>query len=451
LIDALVVGAGAAGLAAALELRRAGLDVRLLEASLRPGGVMHSDSTQGFLFERGPNTMQLKAPALAFLRSHDLASALVPAAPASRLRFLWYGGRLEPVPMGPGAFLRTPLLSPRGKLRLLAEPFVARGDGSGESVAGFVSRRLGDEALERLVAPFLTGVYAGDETQLGAAAVFGRLVELEREHGSIVGGFVRGALRRSGAAREQGLAGSFSGVGGFGAFAAHLAAPLGEAVATGVRVISLRRDDTTWCLETEGGGGGQPLRAARVVLAVSANDAAGLLRSLDAEAADLLAGILYAPIANLSLGLSRGDAARRIEGFGFLVPRGAGLDLLGCLFMSQLFAGRAPEGKELLTCFLGGVRWPAAVDAPDDELLRRVVKDLGATLGLRGAPELLAVTRWPRAVPQPARDHAARITRLRARVSRQQGLALAGSYLDGVSVADTLACGVRAAREVLSR
>ncbi len=451
MIDALVVGAGAAGLAAALELRRAGLDVRLLDAALHPGGVMNSDSTRGFLVERGPNTMQLKAPALAFLRSHGLASALVPAAPASRLRFLWYAGRLEPVPMGPVAFLRTPLLSPRGKLRLLTEPFVARGDGSVESVAEFVGRRLGEEALERLVAPFLTGVYAGDETQLGAAAVFGRLVELEREHGSIVGGFVRGALRRGGAARERGLAGSFSGAGGFGGFAARLAAPLGEAVATGVRVTSLRREDTAWCLETEGGGGGQPFRAARVVLALPANHAAALLRPVDAEAADLLAGILYAPISNVSLGIARGDASRRIEGFGFLVPRGSGLDLLGCLFMSQLFAGRAPEGQELLTCFLGGVRWPAAVDASDDELLRRVAKDLAVTLGLRGAPELLAVTRWPRAVPQPARDHAARIERLRARVSLQRGLALAGSYLDGVSVADTLACGVRAAREVQAR
>ncbi len=447
--DAIVVGAGAAGLAAALELRRQGLEVCVVEAGERPGGVAQTQSIDGFLVERGPNSLQVKAPALAFLRAHGLEGVLVPASPASRLRFLWHEGRLEPVPMGPLAFVRTPLLTARGKLRLLAEPFVRGGDGSAESVADFVERRLGSEALSRLVAPFLTGVYAGDERQLGAAAVFGRLVDLERDHGSIVRGFVKEALRRS-AARARGLSGSWSAAGGIGGLAARMASQLGEAVATRTRAVALVRETAGWRVETDRAGA-ESLRAARVVVALPAPEAAALLRPIEPAAAELLGAIAYAPIVSLSVGVAREDAARAIEGFGFLVPREAGLTILGCLFMSQLFPGRAPEGSELLTCFLGGMRSPAAIDLPDDALLARLQADLSRTVGLRGEARLLSLTRWPRAVAQPAFDHLDRVAAIRTRIAAHAGLALAGSYLGGVSLADTLACGSNAVRELLAR
>jgi len=442
-IDAIVVGAGAAGLAAALTLRGRGLEVRVVEAGDRAGGVARTERIGGFLVERGPNSLQVKAPALAFLRSHGLEKSLVCASPSSRLRFLWHGGRLEPVPMSPVAFARTRLLSARGKLRLLAEPLVRGGDASAESVAEFLGRRVGPEAVERLVGPFLTGVYAGDERELGAKAVFGALVALERSHGSSVRGFLAQALRRSGGPRERGLRGSWSATGGLGGLAAEMASQLGDSVATSTRAVALARESGGWRIETDRAGH-EPLRAARVVVALPAPEAAALVRGVDAGAADLLASIAYAPVASVSVAVARGDAARTIEGFGFLVPRDAGLTVLGCLFMSQLFPGRAPEGFDLLTCFLGGARAPEAVELPDDALLARVQDDLSRTLGLRGAARLLAVTRWPRAIAQPARDHVARIARLRARIAAHAGLGLAGSYLDGVSFADTLASGAAA-------
>lgn len=442
MIDAVVVGAGAAGLAAALTLQSRGLGVCVIDAGGRPGGVARTESIGGFLVERGPNSLQVKAPALAFLRAHDLEASLVAASPASRLRMIWHDGRLEPVPMGPGAFLRTPLLTARGKLRLLAEPLVRGGDGAGESVARFIGRRLGVEAVERLVAPFLTGVYAGDEEQLGAAAVFGQLVALERSHGSIVRGFVAQALRRRGGPR--GLRGSWSAAGGLGGLMAKMAGLLREPVRAGTRAISLRRDGEQWRIETEGGAG-DALRAARVVVALPAQEAAALVRTVDGEAAHLLEGIAYAPVVSLSVGIPRGDTTAPIEGFGFLVPRAAQLGILGCLFMSQLFPKRAPEGFELLTCFVGGLRAPEAIDSPDDALLAQLRDDLVRTLGLRSEPRLLAVTRWPRAIAQPGCDHVARIARVRARLAATPGLALAGSYLEGVALADTLACGAAAA------
>jgi oxygen-dependent protoporphyrinogen oxidase len=186
------------------------------------------------------------------------------------------------------------------------------------------------------------------------------------------------------------------------------------------------------------------------VLAVPADAAAALLAPLDAEAAAALAGIEYAPVVSASLGVAPDAVREPLEGFGFLVPRAAGLRLLGCLFMSRLFPGRAPAGRELLTCMLGGARWPEAVETPDDALLAALRDDLDRALGLRGELEPLAVSRWPRAVPQPGRDHPRRVAALRARIAALPGLALAGAYLDGVAVADALASGLRAGDSILA-
>jgi oxygen-dependent protoporphyrinogen oxidase len=191
------------------------------------------------------------------------------------------------------------------------------------------------------------------------------------------------------------------------------------------------------------------MRASRVVLAIPASESAKLLSEVDPRAAELLEGIAYAPIVSLPLGVERARVRREIEGFGFLVPRGAGLDLLGCLYMSRLFPGRAPADHELLQCLLGGVRWPAAVDEPDDRLTERVLRDLDRLLGVEADPEFLGVARWPRAIPQPGRDHPRRMSELRARLCASPGLALAGSYVEGVSVADSFASGLRAARDLV--
>jgi oxygen-dependent protoporphyrinogen oxidase len=438
-----VIGAGIAGLAAALELQGAVPEVLLIDASDRPGGVMRTDHVGGYVIERGPNTVQVKAPLRAFLRRWALEDALVRASPASRRRYLLRDGALLPVPMSPLAFARSPLLSRRGKLRLLAEPFVRRGDGGAESVAEFAARRLGREALDAAIAPFLTGVYAGDEEQLGASAVFPGLVELERRHRSLALGGLRLALDRR---RAKGLAGTWSGSQGLGPFARLLADRLNELPALGSRVVGLERNGDAWRVELATASGPHALRTRRLVVATPAAEAAALLRRACPDVAGDLEAIRYAPIVGIALGVDPAGVRRALDGFGFLVPRQAGLHLLGCLFMSQLFAGRAPAGRELLHCMLGGARWPEAVDVPDGELAKRALEDLDRSLGLSAEPQVLCITRWRCAIPQPDRQHTARVARMRARLREScPGLALAGAYLDGVAVADALASGVRAA------
>jgi oxygen-dependent protoporphyrinogen oxidase len=436
--DVVVIGAGAAGLAAATALAAQGRSVRVLEAGDRPGGVMHSDRIDGFLVERGPSTTRLPAEALALLRRAGVEGALVKASPESTARFLLRPEGLVAVPLSPLGFARTKLLTRAGKLRLLREPFVARGEGGAESVAAFVERRLGREVLERLLAPFLIGVYAGDERALGAEAVFPSLVAAEREAGSIAGGLLRRALRGGGV---RVFPGTWSAREGLGGLAALLARGLGDSLRLGARAEALVPEPGGWRVEVAGGA----LRAQAVVLAADAAGAAALLSTLDAEAAAFLRGLAHAPIASVALALDEGATGQPIAGFGFLVPRDVGLDLLGALFMSRLFPERAPAGSQLVTAMLGGLRWPGALDAADEEILRRVHAGLDRALGLRGTPRTLAITRWPRAVPQPGPGHVSALRAIRARLAAFPPLALAGGCWDGVALGSALASGARAA------
>lgn len=439
--DAIVIGAGAAGLAAAHALRKRGRDVLLLEAREAPGGVMQSVAQDGFTFERGPNSLRIGAPLLGLLRETGAESALEQAGPASRARYLLRPSGLVPAPLGPLAFARSKLLSTHGKLRLLREPFIARGDGGSESVAQFVTRRLGSEALDALVGPFLTGVYAGDEAQLGAEAVFGALVRFERERGSIALGALGAALARG----PRGLAGSFSARGGLGALANAIARSLGDGVLRcGVFVRRVARDGAGWRVVLSH----EEITARALVIAVDAPAASQLLWPLDVEAGQIAAGVAYAPIASVALDLDPHAVRGAVSGFGFLVPRDVGLDLLGALFMSQLFAGRAPPGRELVTALIGGTRWPEVVGAADDEITRRVLSGLDRALGLTSTPRVLAIARWSHAVPQPSAGHVARIAALRARFAADATLALAGAWLDGVSASDTFASGIAAGERV---
>lgn len=445
-VELAVVGAGIAGLAAAAEAVRAGRSVAVFEASGRAGGSAWSEAREGYLTERGANTCRIGPAAAEFLRRHALEDGLVAAAPVARERFLLRGGRLVAVPTGPRTFARSPLLSRQGKLRLLREPFEPSGDPTGESVAEFARRRLGREAADALIGPFLTGVYAGDETRLGAEAVFPSLVAAERRSGSIARGLLAQALERG---RARGRPGSWSTREGMGGLPRALAARLGDALRLHSRVSAIAFETGAHRLEIEAESGPATLRARSLVLACPAREVAALVEVHDKEAARALRSIGYAPVASVSIGVDPGALRVAPRGFGFLVPRGESDALLGCLYPSQLFAGRAPAGRELLTLLAGGTRRPYVLEWADDALVAALLRELDRVLGLTGEPTRLGVARWPRAVPQPGRDHPRLVADLRARLARVPRLALAGAYLDGVAFGDAMASGAQAARALL--
>jgi oxygen-dependent protoporphyrinogen oxidase len=440
--DAVVVGGGVSGLAAGFHLARAGLEVTLLEATPRLGGTIDTRREGGWLVELGPNTVAERPPLGELVEQCGLAAERVSAGPAAARRFLWHDGALHAMPSSPASLVTSPLLGWRGKLAIAREPWVSPSAGASsddaddESVGGFVRRRFGAEALEVFAAPFVSGIHAGDPERLSMRWTLPRVVALERRYGSVLRGLREakragtgsGSLRQSVVSFHDGLA----------TLAERLARGIGD-VRTGARVDAVRRADGGFVVESTAGAFSTP----RVVVAVPAPQAACLTHPTTAGKSAALAELPYAPMAVLALGFRREQVAHPLDGFGFLAAPGSGLQLLGCLFVSTLFPGRAPAGHVLLTCFLGGRLAPDVARRDEAELTAIAREDLARALGARGEPELAIVRRWERAIPQYELGHG-RFVQLVAEIEAElPGLRFVGNWLEGAGVAD---CVERAAK-----
>ena len=451
ILDVLVIGAGISGLTAAFRLKRAGRSVAVIEAAGRVGGAIETHVEGGFRFELGPNTVLENHPAVSELlkeaRLDDGADReKIVASPAAKRRYLWKGDRLEPLPGGPPGLLRTPLFSLGAKFRLLREPWIGRRSPAeieaepDETVASFVRRRLGGELLDYAVGPFVSGVYAGDPERLAVRWAVPKIFALEQEHGSLI----RGALaKRKGPAPGGAM---FSFREGLETLPRRLAREIGD-VRTGLSVRKVMRQAEAFLIETDAGR----LAARSVLLAVPADVAARLLEEATDGKILAFAEIPYAPVAVVALGVKRSQIAHPLDGFGFLAPRRESLRLLGCLFPSTIFPGRAPEGHVALSAFLGGRTDPEIVDPnlwEDPRLLGLVRKELGQAIGLSGEPTVAILRRWPRAIPQYEVGHG-RFVQLAEEIERDlPGLHLAGNFLGGVSVPDCIRNATRIAGEI---
>jgi oxygen-dependent protoporphyrinogen oxidase len=428
-VEALVVGGGISGLACLWRLVRSGVEAFLLEATDRVGGLIRTAASEGFLAEEGPNTV-LGVPELeALIEEAGLSAERIEADPKLP-RWIFWRGELHRAPLGPGAFLRSRLLSARGKLRILREPWIPPAPGGrDESVREFFERRFGPEVHDLLVAPLVSGTFAGDTAALSLEATFPSLARLERRYGSVVRGLVRESLRGRGGPRPRLV--SFRQ--GLETLPLELASRLGQRIRTTVSVQEL-------CPLGDGGFEvrvpGEILAARAVVLAVEAPKAAELLRDLAPEAAAELAAIEFPPLTSLSLAYPRRALQRDPRGFGFLVPPGEELRILGCLFASSIFPGRAPADQALFTVFLGGATDPEAGRLEPQAAIRTAQADLGRALGANGPARVVAMRSYARAIPQYGRGHRGRVERIVRSVERVPGLFVCGNFLDGVSVGD---------------
>jgi oxygen-dependent protoporphyrinogen oxidase len=448
----LVIGGGLAGLGAAWRARRAGADVRLLEAAAQPGGVVQSSRENGFLTEAGPNTLMASSPAFTKLLGElGLENEIVPAAPAARERFIVRGGKLVPVPMSAWGFLTTPLLTTAAKLRLLGEPWAkahAAGTAANESLADFARRRLGAEAFIYGLEPFVAGIFAGDPEKLSAQHALPRLQAMETRHGSIARGLMQARKNRS----AKGPARLISFRDGAAALPRALAASLGEALILRAQLNSLQRDAAgVWTAAWTTPQGQSEEQFDGVTLAVPAHKLADLplpaaLKSLLAP----LAEIEYPPVNVVSLGFPRHGVGHPLDGFGVLIPAAEKFSVLGVLFNSTLFPGRAPAGQVLLTVFVGGARQPDLAALPDEALVKLVLADLVKLLTASTGPSFQKIVRWPRAIPQYHLNHGAMLAAIEATERAWPGLTLAGSYRGGVSVPQCLATGQAAGLRALN-
>ena len=439
-----IFGAGLTGLSAAAALKRRGLAVTLLESSDFAGGAVGTEKENGFLVERGPNSMMVGEPEVtAFLRELGMENEII--GPQAKKRFLVRKGQPVALPSGPLGAVATPLFSLSGKLRVLGEPFVPRGEEEEESLGHLVRRRLGPEILSYAIEPFVAGIYAGDPEKLSAKHAFPKLWQLEQDHGS----FVRGALRRRRTGPRQKMV-SFRG--GMGALVDRLADLLGEDLHCGAQLENIARRGDRWRVDWSINGRSESMECGSLVSAVPAFAVPHLPWSADLRAATaFLQRVEYPPVSVVALGFSRDSVRHPLDGFGMLVPAVEDRHILGTIFSSSLFPDRAPAGRVLLTTFVGGARQPELALLPDDEIERLVRNDLAVLIGVEGTPVFRRVIRWPRAIPQYNLGYGEIVSALEKLEAAHPGLHFVGNYRGGIAAGQCIRNGLRLAEEIGAR
>jgi oxygen-dependent protoporphyrinogen oxidase len=430
--DIAVIGGGISGLSAAWALARRGSKVLLFEKRHAVGGRIVSERQDGFLMEHGPNALAIPAPGMESLVSGlGLSAQRVRTGEHVRRRYLVRGGHAHALPLDPVRFFSSGFFTLGARLRLLAEPFIAPIPGD-ETVAQFATRRFGREFFDYLVDPLVGGLHAGDPSRLSVCAAFPRLKRLERESGSVLAGLAAARLRRNGAGafdpRRRRL---FSFRDGLAALPRALAAALGASIVTNARVAALRPARGGFRLRVND----RDIGARSVVVALPAYLAARLLAPLDPASALAAGGIAHPPLAVVFLGYPRDAIQHPLDGFGVLMPRVERRGILGVLFSSSLFPGRAPQDQVAVTAYVGGGREPEQAGAPPQELACLVHQEMRQLFRARLKPIVSRVRYWRHGLPQPEPGHLQRMARLRALEDSLPGLYVTGNYLNGVSTA----------------
>lgn len=468
-----VVGGGVSGLAAAHRLvTRAApsqspqssqppLEVLLLEASPRLGGTVRTHRRDGFLLEGGPDSFISEKPeALELAKEIGLEKNLVGTNEAHRRAFIVRDGRLRPVPEGfqllaPSRLLPfaiSGIVSWHGKARIALEMFVPRrlDDGEDESLAQFVRRRFGREALERIAQPLVGGIYTADPERLSLRATMPRFIEMERTAGSVTRALLK--ARRRAATDTRGTSGAryslfLSFDDGIQTLTDRLAALLPrDSVRLGAKVESLKPDAGRWQLRLNSQ---ETITADAVCLALPAYASAALVRDVDQSLATELKAIHYASTATVNLAYRRADIPHALDGFGFVVPFVERRATLACTFSSIKFDGRAPAGYALLRAFVGGALQPEMFALDDDAMTTAVREDLRELLGVTQPPLFAHVEKWSRSMAQYTVGHTDRVARIRERLTHLPSLQLAGNAYEGAGLPDCIRGGWKAADEIL--
>ena len=489
-----IIGGGITGLAAAYRLLEKAVkrdrhpDVVLLEAGSRLGGVLKTTQREGFLIESGADSFISEKPeAIELAKRLGLESRLIETNETQRRSFIVRRGRLVPVPdgfqlMAPARiwpFITSDIFSWAGKARMaldLVIPRRARQNGDDdESLAQFVRRRLGREALERMAQPMIGGIYTADPEKLSLRATLPRFLDMENEHGSVI----RAMWKQGRTASDNSAGGSSKrgssptvreGVGtksassgtsgaryslflsfdlGMQVLVDELAARLPHGLVqlnTVATSLSFDRSTSQWQIQL---GNDSSISADAVCLAVPAYTAATLLRETDTELFRKLDQISYASTATINLAFRRADVKHALDGFGFVVPFIEKRSILACTFSSVKFAGRAPADHVLLRAFMGGALQPELFELDEDEMISRVRNDLRDLLGVEQRPLFTVVDKWRRSMPQYHVGHLSLLSQIQARVQTFPGLHLAGNAYGGAGVPDCVRSGETAADRIL--
>jgi len=455
-LDAVVVGGGIAGLAAAFELSQSSASFVVLERAPRAGGVIISESIDGFTIDGGPDSLLIQKPAaIKLCEELGLGDRLVATRPP-RLAYIQRGGRLHALPAASvlgiptriGPFARTSLFSWPGKLRMAAEVAVpARRDGGDESIGAFIERRFGAEARTYLAEPLLAGIHAGDVDRLSIRALFPRLVEAEEKHGSLLRAFRKpSGARPESRGRGPAIEGAFKSLPG----------GLSEMIDALVRAIGTTTIRTNTSVTSIAGSGpftvrtaaGEEISTRAVIVATPAYVTSVLMRDRDDELARFCGEVRYASAGTVAFAFRRDAIAHPLSGSGFVVPQVEGSGILAASWLSSKWPHRAPEDGALLRTFVGGARDPQALERSDGELVARSIAALTPLLGISAEPLFTRVYRFDRGNAQHEVGHLARMAAIDKALARHPGLFLTGSGFRGVGIPDCVADARATAKQV---
>lgn len=458
-----IIGAGISGLAAAHFLRKlsgeSGKKVRIevLEKETNVGGKFISRREEGYLVEGGPNGFLDSKPwTMDLVKDLGMEDSLLPSDEASARRFIYSRGKLHELKASPLSFFGSNLLSIPGRLRIIGE-IIAPQTPSGQdtTLAEFARRRLGSEALERMLDPMVSGIFAGDPERMSLRACFPRIAELEEIHGGLIKALVKLAAQRrttkrsgqeisasSGPSGPGGVLTSFKE--GVSALTDRLASDFSGHVHRGKGVTSLKRDGETWLVRTSS----EQFVADAVILAVPADCASGLLRETAPQSAEVVGQIPYSPMAVVGLGFDIEDLGNQPHGFGYLIPSVEKRRILGALWTSSIFPGyRSPEGRMLIRVMIGGARDHTTPFLDDHDLVQTARSELGATMGLHAQPVFTTIFRWEKAIPLYTVGHLDRLETAEANLPH--GLVLTGNAFRGVGINDCVRDSEAAAQKAL--
>jgi oxygen-dependent protoporphyrinogen oxidase len=460
-----VIGGGTAGLSSAYRLRELAasrempLEVTLLERADRVGGALETIRRDGFVIETGADSFLSEKPWAADLaRRIGLGGELIPTRDVYRKTFVVRRGRLVEIPAGfsllapahLGPVFRSPLFSTAGKLRMSIEPYLpARRDDSDESLASFITRRLGREVLDRVAQPLAGGIYTADPDRLSISATLPRFVEMERRYGSVIKGLRAAEQARSSKAEVSGARWSlFQSIrAGIGALPETLAAKLGGSIHKSADVVGMTRSGDRWKVEIVGGGS---MEADAVIMAAPAYAASRIISTIAPNASELLRTISYASAATVNFTYREADFPKPPEAFGFVVPAAEHRKIIAGSFSSFKFEGRAPDGAILARAFVGGVLQSEMMRLSDDEIIAAVRGEFRDLLGIEAAPGIVEVRRWPESMPQYEVGHLARVAEIERIVAGIPAFAIAGAAYRGVGIPDCVHSGEQAAEAIFA-
>ena len=439
--DILIIGAGLTGLTTGFWLTRAGKDIHILEKADRVGGQIHTFREKDFVYESGPNTGVVSYPEVAELfEALSPACALETAREESKRRLIWKGNRFRALPSGLFSAVTTPLFTLGDKFRILGEPFRAKGNNPDESVGELAARRLGKSFLHYAVDPFLSGVYAGDPMKLVTRYALPKLYNLEQQYGSFIRGTIAKAKQPKTDRDRLASKKVFSAAGGLDKLTGAMAGAIGPArITLSAADVTVRPCADKWMVTYSTADGEQTIIAERIITTTGAYTLPALLPFVPKEKMERISNLHYTPVVQASVGF-RDTGALRFDAFGGLVPSCEKKDVLGILFPSACFTGRAPEEGALFSFFIGGVKHADLTTWPEEELKALIRRELHTMLKFpeETEPDMIRIFRHEHAIPQYEQSSGSRFETIDELQARYPGLTLAGNIKGGIGMADRI-------------